>query len=189
MPFTIDKTKSRKWLGIVVHHSASPDGVTRDTDAIVKYHTSYRVDYNIVTEAEFYRRKAIKDGKKFELPWKAVAYNFLQEYVENKIIINTGRPLWMIGAHAGYSEPGHPPSNYYNENFLGLCIIGNYDLVGPSKNVFNTAARFVKGLMNVFGIFPERVIGHREVFDLMKVPRYKQCPGRLWDMNAFRNLL
>ncbi len=52
----IDTSKSRLWKGIVWHHSASPDGVTRDWGAIVKYHTSYRVDFNIVSKEEFDRR-------------------------------------------------------------------------------------------------------------------------------------
>jgi hypothetical protein len=189
MPFSIDKTKSRNWLGIVVHHSGSEDGITRDADEIIKYHTSYRVDYNIVTKEEFYRRKLIGNGKKFELPWQCVGYNYLLEYIDDKIVINTGRPLWLVGAHAGYSMPGYPSTNYYNENYLGVCMIGNFDLQVPSKEIFNTVSRFCKGLMNVFNIPKEKVIGHREVFDELKVPKYKLCPGKFWDMDSFRKLL
>src|SRR5947209_16977 len=66
----IDTSRSRPWKGIVWHHSASPDGVARDWPGIVKYHTSYRIDFDIVTQDEFERRLAAHEGKVFQKPWK-----------------------------------------------------------------------------------------------------------------------
>ena len=89
----VDKAHSRLWKGICWHHSASPDGKVRDWPGIVKYHTSYRVDFNIVGKEEYERRLAAKEGKSFQPPWKAVGYHGGIELVDDGVLFNQGRPL------------------------------------------------------------------------------------------------
>ena len=67
-------TDARKFKYIVWHHSESPDGVERNWEQLKKYHTSFRVDYCIVSEEEFYRRRREGEGKRFEKPWKDIGY-------------------------------------------------------------------------------------------------------------------
>ncbi len=43
--------------------------------------------------------------------------------------------------------------------------------------------------MEAFAIPADHVIGHREVFDHLGVPRQKSCPGNAWDMGLFRSEL
>ena len=43
--------------------------------------------------------------------------------------------------------------------------------------------------MDAYNINRENVIGHREVFDALGVPRQKNCPGDMWDLDKFRNEL
>ena len=178
----IDKAISRPWKGIVWHHSASPDGAVRDWPGIVKYHTSYRVDFNIVTKDEYDRRLAAKQGKSFLPPWRDVGYHGGIEMVDGHAMYAPGRPLSEIGAHAGVKNA----SNRFNTEYLGLCAIGNYDNIIPSEEIWILATVVTWELMRAFSIPATHVIGHREVYDLLGVPREKSCPGRFWDMEAFR---
>jgi hypothetical protein len=184
LQFDFDSLQSKAWEGIVLHHSATIDGVTRDTEGIIKFHTSYRIDYKVVTQEEFERRQAIGDGRVFEKPWKAVGYHFLIEYVGKELTLNYGRPLWMVGAHAG-----HPISNKYNQDYIGICVIGNFDETIPPKETINYTVAVCKSLMKTFGIKKENILGHRETFVKLGVPVQKQCPGKNWDMDEFRAYL
>jgi hypothetical protein len=173
---------ARAWRGIVWHHSASPDGITRDWDAIKKYHTSYRIDFEIVTKDEYQRRWANKDGKYFEEPWIDVGYHGGTELVKGDPIFNRGRALTMVGAHAGVK--GKP--NTYNTDFIGLCCVGNYDLFSPDPKLWDLNLMLTRALMDVFSIQSASVIGHREVYDRLNIPRQKTCPGKCWNMDLFR---
>jgi len=181
----IDVSNSRPWKGIVWHHSASPDGITRDWDAIVKYHTSYRIDYKIVSTEEFERQLKLRDGKKFQKPWKFVGYHGGTEWVDGRVVFTWGRSLGIIGAHAGIENV----SNQFNEEYLGLCAIGDFDLAPPLPEHWDFNLRLTRAFMDAFRIPASHVIGHREVFDRLGVPRQKTCPGNLWDMDAFRRSL
>jgi len=176
---------SRPWKGIVWHHSATPDSPARDWDSIVKFHTSYRVDFRIVTPEEFERRKAAGQGKVFQKPWKAVGYHAGTEWAAGQVVFHWGRLLLMAGAHAGVEGV----SNRFNEEFLGICAIGNFDAAPPKPEHWDFDLRLTRAFMEAFAIPPERVIGHREVFDRLGVPRQKTCPGTAWDMEAFRREL
>lgn len=181
----IDVSNSRHWEGIVWHHSASPDGIMRDWDAIVKYHKSYRVDFNIATKEEFELRLKEKRGTNFETPWKDVGYHSGIEWINDKVVFHWGRMLTMIGAHAGVKDA----SNRFNVEYLGLCAIGNFDLKPPKPEMWEFALRATRSFMSAFNIPKTHVIGHREVFDRLGVPRQKTCPGKFWNMDLFRSEL
>lgn len=181
----LDLTNALNWRGIVIHHSASPDGATRDWPGIVHYHTSYRIDYNIVTKEEFERRLKLADGKVFQTPWKAVGYHAGLELVDGAVQVCPGRPLSMIGAHAGVKGA----SGRFNEEYIGLCAVGNYDPAPPPEAIWQAAIALTLELMDKFSIPVSHVIGHREVFDKLGIPRQKSCPGNRWSMEAFRDEL
>lgn len=86
LDIAIDVSQSRPWQGIVWHHSAGPDGATRDWDGIVKFHTSYRVDYRTVSPEEFDRLKAAGQGRVFQKPWRAVGYHGGTEWVDGQVV-------------------------------------------------------------------------------------------------------
>ncbi|MCG3204863.1 MAG: hypothetical protein KCHDKBKB_01580 [Elusimicrobia bacterium] len=182
MDLVIPVAGSRQWKGICWHHSASADKVTRDWNAIVHYHTSYRVDFDIVSAEEFDRRLKNGLGKVFQKPWKDVGYHGGTELVNGEPVFDWGRPLSVVGAHAGVSGV----SNRFNEEFIGLCCIGNYDAVSPDPKLWDFNLMVTRTLMDAFKIPKDQVIGHREVFDLLKIPRQKSCPGNAWNMDVFR---
>lgn len=182
MKLEIPMANARPWKGIVWHHSASPDGATRDWDSIVKYHTSYRIDFDIVTREEFERRVQAREGKYFQKPWQAVGYHGGTEIVGETPAFYWGRPLSIAGAHAGVEKI----SNLYNTDYLGFCCIGNYDKESPSPELWDFNLQLTRALMAAFKITKDNVIGHREVFDRLGVPRQKSCPGKCWNMDVFR---
>lgn len=182
MKLEIPMEGSRVWKGVVWHHSASPDGNTRDWDGIVKYHTSYRIDFDIVSQADFERRLQNHQGKVFQKPWKAVGYNGGTELIGGVPAFFWGRPLNIIGAHAGVEGV----SNLFNTGYLGFCCIGNYDKESPIPDLWDFNLQLTRTLMDAFHITKENVIGHREVFDRLGVPRQKSCPGNCWNMDLFR---
>lgn len=175
---------SLPWKGVVLHNSASADGEVRDTDGIIKYHTSYRVDYNIVSKEEFERRKKAGLGNKFEEPWRAVGYHLLIELVGTEHQVCAGRSMNMKGAHAGYGK-----NTYFNDNFIGLCCIGNFDKKAPSPELWDFTAATVRALKKRYQFGNDMVLGHRETFARFNVPPQKTCPGKLWDMDLFRKEL
>lgn len=182
MELVIPVAGSRQWKGICWHHSASADKVTRDWNAIVHYHTSYRIDFDIVSAEEFDRRLRSHQGKVFQRPWKDVGYHGGTELVNGEPFFSWGRSLSAVGAHAGVSGV----SNRFNEEFIGLCCIGNYDAVSPDPKLWDFNLMVTRTFMDAFKISKDQVIGHREVFDLLKIPRQKSCPGNAWNMDVFR---
>lgn len=176
------RANPRAWKGICWHHSASPDGQERNWNGIIRYHTSYRVDFNIVQKEEYERRLKANEGKVFQSPWSDVGYHGGIEEYAGIFSFFPGRPLSKIGAHAGVKNA----SNRFNTEYLGLCAIGNYDLAAPKPEIWNLALQVTREFMKTFNISQAHVIGHREVFDRLGVPRQKTCPGERWDMDLFR---
>jgi len=181
----IVKTGSLPWRGIVWHHSSSPDGNLRDWQGIVKYHTSYRIDFNIVSKEVFDKRLAANDGKSFQVPWKAVGYHGGIEFENDQMVFNPGRPLSMKGAHAGVKGS----SSRFNTEYIGLCAIGDFDKAAPRIEMWDFALDITRHLMREFNIPAAHVIGHREVYEKLGVAVQKTCPGKFWNLEFFRSEL
>lgn len=178
-------TNASAWKGVVIHHSENKDNPgMNDWESIRHYHKSWRIDGTIVTEDTWRERKARGDGKKFEKPWRDIGYHLGVERDSNQLIVRIGRSWTTTGAHAGL-----PSTNEYNEEFLGLCVVGNYDKAAPDQEMWDLVLSVVRALMDRFSIQTENVIGHREVYDRAGVPREKECPGSFFDMGKFRKEL
>jgi hypothetical protein len=89
----------------------------------------------------------------------------------------------MVGAHAGVAGV----SNKFNEDFIGLCVIGTYDAISPDPKLWEFNVLVIRAFMAAFKISAENVIGHCEVFDRLNIPRQKSCPGRCFSMSLLRN--
>lgn len=68
------KPVKEKWVGIVLHHSDTMDGIQNEWEAIKKYHI-------------------IKNG------WRDIGYHFGIENIKNKLEYQIGRKLSWNGAH------------------------------------------------------------------------------------------
>ena len=173
------------WKGVVLHCSATKDTQLDNWQSIVRYHTSYRVDYNIVTKEEFEQAKILRAGKSkpvLQRPWADVGYHGGIEMVDGVLKYQHGRSLNMTGAHAAVAGV----SSEYNRTHIGICFVGDFETIPPSKELRDFCLSAIRTIMDKYGIAKENIIGHREVYDALGVPRQKTCPGSLWDMNSFR---
>ena len=178
-------TTASSWKGIVIHHSESVDHPNaNDWESIRHYHTSWRVDREIVSEATWKERKASGKGTKFEKPWKAIGYHLGLERDGGKLCVRIGRGWDIAGAHAGL-----PSTNEYNEEYLGMCWVGDFDKTPPDQEMWAMGLAVLRTVMDRFGIPTANIIGHREVYDRAGVPREKTCPGSAFNLDTLRSEL
>lgn len=176
---------SKPWIGIVWHHSWSKDNPACDDWAGIKrYHMSYRIDGVIVSQEEFERRKMSNLGKSFEKPWRDIGYHGGFERSSGELVWRWGRPWNISGAHAGVHG-----NDFYNENYLGLCVIGNFDPAPPDPETWSACLDVTRFIISCYGMKKENILGHREVYDQLGLQRQKSCPGLSWDMDKFRGCL
>jgi hypothetical protein len=164
------------WKGIVVHHSATPDSkITRNADTIKYYWTHWRYNYENISEEKALELKA--QGKVVDRPYSDTPYHKLIEQVNGVWTIVEGRPLSSAGAHAG--------SRNYNLNYIGICVIGNFDVVDVPKEAWELLKKLIKELRQACkDMKVEDIIGHREIPGVTK-----SCPGKKFDMAKLRNEL
>ena len=175
----INTQNSLKWEYIIIHHSETSAHTIQTWNGIKAYHMSWRYNDDIVTEEK--AKELIAQGKTVLPPDRDIAYNFGVQSDDNltnfKYLI--GRPLSISGAHClGFNAKG-----------IGICSLENWDMHMPTHETYDAIAVLVNKLINVFNISIENVIGHRESYDLLNVPRKKQCPGSNFDMVYLRRLI
>lgn len=157
---------------IMLHHSKTKDGLVVDAPAIFRFHTSYRHDGDIISEAEFLRLRAL-GAPGLEPPWRDVGYHALVEHTDRGVISILGRD-WLEYAAAC-------PQGDMNAVGLHVCVVGDYDLQPPDEPILDVLVRRVVGpWMRMFGIPPERIVGHR-TFNPAKT-----CPGTQFDLESVR---
>jgi N-acetylmuramoyl-L-alanine amidase len=119
--------------------------------------------------------------------WNDIGYHYV---VRKNGTIEMGRPINQAGAHV----------EGLNHCSIGICFSGHGDLADFTPAQKEAGARLVAELLAKFQLVnkflqnPSRVLGHREVNDLIptifKGPKTtKSCPGRKVDMKQFRNLV
>lgn len=182
----IQKSGGREWNFIILHHSATrDDGNADDWEAIRRYHKSYAVNGNIVSEQEWHRIKkyAAEHNKNhhFKRPWDDIGYHFGIEKDDGKLVVKQGRPLSDTGAHAYM-----PGNNFYNRYGIGICIVGDYDTDPPDTERWNMTIWLIRQLMLLYDIPARYVLGHRELYVRENRPPIKTCPGSAIDMDKLR---
>lgn len=186
MPKVFDlPSATKEWKGVVIHHSATPTKPSgHQWEAIRRYHTSFRVDGNIVTEEQYNKAVAL-GSRSCEKPWSDIGYHLgIERNPEDGIQVRIGRSWLKSGAHAGF-----PGNSTFNDNYLGLCMVGNYDAVAPDKETWELCLTVVRQLMERFKFHKRNVLGHRETYGIVGVSQKKTCPGLKFDLNRFREEL
>lgn len=103
--------------------------------------------------------------------WSDIGYHFGIELINDHYEILMGRMFNQSGAHCKQDR--------MNYRSLGICFIGNFDLVKLSREQWNTGLKLVGSLCDTFGIPKDNVYGHN------LLAHYKTCPGNLFDVDAF----
>ena len=111
-----------------------------------------------------------------DMGWSDIGYHFGVEEVGGHYEALIGRMPDEAGAHCTHHG--------MNRKSVGICCVGNFDVIEPPHEQLMSCLRLVQYLMAVYGIDVENVLGHREV-----ALDGRSCPGRLFDMGMFRGLL
>jgi len=134
---------------LIIHHSLTEDSGTVSWQAIRRYHVD-------------------------ECAWDDIGYHFGIELIQSppeepRYEILIGRMPNLPGAH----------TKGMNNKSIGICCVGNFDVLAPPPDQWFLCKNLVGWLMDVYGIPRENVRGHRDF-------AAKTCPGRLFDMVRFR---
>lgn len=149
------------WKRIIIHHSATRDGQSNDWAAIKLWHTGK------IGSAD----RNSKDYNKYKAnPMQDIGYHFGAEYDNGILVIKRGRPLSII-------QGGHTLGQ--NLVAIGICLVGNFDNIEPTKEQYQILAEICRPLMFTFDIPKTELHGHREY-------AYKTCPGKLFDLEKLR---
>jgi len=176
--------ENKKWEYIIIHHSATSDSRAKDWESIRRYHMSYRFNDKIITKEQYDYYIAIGKSGDLQKPWKDIGYHFGVEYIDGQLKVLEGRSLNESGAHSGI-----PGDTRFNDHGIGICLVGSYDNKEPNEEQINVLIDLVISLIKKFDISIDKVIGHREVYDLLRKPRMKSCPGSKFNMIDFRRRL
>jgi len=99
--------------------------------------------------------------------WNDIGYHFGVEIVGTEYEALVGRPLDIKGAHC--------PQGGMNEKAIGICLIGNFDIVIPNSAALKVlSTRLLRPLMRLYSIIPQNIVFHRD-FNFLK-----SCPGKLF---------
>jgi N-acetylmuramoyl-L-alanine amidase len=141
---------------------------------------SFSVEYiilhhSLTTDGDTVSWNAIRRYHTLELQWDDIGYHYGIEFIDDRYEILAGRMLTDAGAHC--RQQG------MNRRSLGICFVGNFDLIRPLPVQWDMGLKLVRSLMTVFGVPREHVCGHREFAE------EKSCPGVLFDIEQFRGEL
>ena len=109
--------------------------------------------------------------------WAGIGYHVGVELVmsggETYYEILMGRMWNRTGAHAR----GH------NHDSLGICFIGNYNLIPPKKAMLETGAKVIALWLKLFDLSIDDIYSHHNL------NINKSCPGKMFDMEHLKLLV
>lgn len=143
-----------------------PTVAERDWEYIVLHHTASSVG-SVESIHETHLQRKDSDGNH----WLGIGYHF---------VIGNGNGMgdgeieptfrWkqqMHGAHAGDRE--------YNQQGIGICLVGNFDERPPTPAQIAATKRLVSILKTDYNITTDRVVGHGKV-------KATNCPGKYFPL-------
>ena len=138
-------TPIRPWRFIILHHSGEPHGGLASID---RYHREVN-------------------------HWDECGYHFVigngTESGDGEIEVG-GR--WLKQKHGAHTRvESNPGSNLYNEEGIGICLIGNFDMAAPTAKQVEACRRLVAYLQDRCDVPMRGVTTHG---DLDRT----ECPGR-----------
>lgn len=155
---------------IILHHSLTTDNKLASWNAIRNYHKSWAYNGNIVSENVALNLLSQGIGN-IKRPWNDIGYHFGIELINVEYEILFGRMPIIDGAHCKEKR--------MNQKSIGICFVGNYDLIEPPQRMLEKGINLIKWLIEIYNIKIENVMGHRDFTN-------KTCPGKLFDLDKFR---
>jgi hypothetical protein len=115
------------WLGIVIHDSGTLQGTAEDIDAAHKQFGLGGLGYHFVIN----NGKGAPDGQ----------------------LVSSER--WKGQTAGAYC--GGPDADQFNQNAIGVCMIGDFDRSAPTEAQMQTLVHLAKALQNQFAIPADRI--------------------------------
>ena len=111
------------------------------------------------------------------MKWSGIGYHVGVELVLSGGEVNyetlMGRVWDRSGAH----------TREHNTNSLGICFVGNYDIIPPKKEMLIAGAKVIALWLRLFDLSIDAVYSHHH-FNI-----YKTCPGKLFDMEYLKTCI
>ncbi|MHC4744119.1 MAG: peptidoglycan recognition protein family protein, partial [Planctomycetota bacterium] len=85
----------------------------------------------------------------------------------------------LAGAHC------KTPGNWANENAIGICLVGDFNVTRPSTAQMHSALKLVKFLQQRYGIGRDRIYGHNTAPGTL----WTECPGSNFPIAKFKSML
>ena len=104
------------------------------------------------------------------LKWAGIGYHAGVELVMSGQEVNYEILMGRVWDRSGAHTSGH------NTDSLGICFVGNYDIIPPPKKMLITGARVIALWLRLFDLTIKDVYSHHH-FNI-----YKSCPGVYFDM-------
>lgn len=141
--------------------------------------TAIIIHHSLTADGPTVSWQAIRDYHINVNGWKEVGYQYGLELVGFHYEILKGRMDDEEGAHC----------LGFNNDSIGICVIGNYDRTPPGASQLALLKKLVNSLRNIYGIKLENVLGHWETYGRRGKPIEKSCPGIMFSMPKFRQML
>ena len=104
--------------------------------------------------------------------WSDIGYHYGLEMVNGKLILQKGRDETTIGAHC----------IGMNKSSLGICCVGNYDLIKPCDKMFDALADLCFLLCRKYSLIGEDIEPHNKYAN-------KSCPGKMFPMAKLKMMV
>lgn len=136
---------SRQWRYIIIHHSATPKGSAEEFDAM-------------------HRAKG----------WDELGYHFVITNGNGGPdgLVQVG-PRWRKQKHGAHT--GKTPGNEYNENGIGICLVGNFMTHNPTPAQLRSVTELTEYLAERYNISPQNIIAHKDAPN-----QHTECCGRVF---------
>lgn len=140
-------------------HFSEPLIARRLTDMIVVHHTKIPA-MTVASIHDFHLSRG----------WAGIGYH---KVILPDGTVADGRPEYAVGAHA-LGVNGHS---------VGIVLVGDFDVSLPSSAQLRALVALTVDLARKYGVSPDRVVGHRDVFT------DTTCPGRIFPWAEFKQAL
>ena len=111
--------------------------------------------------------------------WDELGYHFVigngTLSRDGEVEVGTRWPKQKYGAHTKTAD------NRYNEQGIGICLVGDFQIDRPSAAQTRSLAKLVGYLMKTYNIPASRVVGHGDA-------KPTECPGRNMSVAEVRRL-
>ena len=122
----------KRWIAIVIHHSATENG-----------------------NADIFDRR-----HREEKHWEGVGYDFVigngTDSGDGQVEVTFRWRKQITGAHCGGT-----PGNWANKDAVGICLVGNFNRTAPTTRQMQSLLKLTRFLQKRYGISKNRIYSHK----------------------------